>query len=293
MDAVITYVDGCDPLWQKDYAEYVGGSILAKRFRDWGTLKFVFRGIQMHMPYIEKVHLVVARESQVPEWVDRENVHVVFHSDFIPAEYLPTFNCNTLEMYLHRIPGLAEQYIYFNDDLFPLRDIAPDTFFRDGKVVVHHTRHILALNLFKKLIRKSDSLAKKLAGVAGSPVFVRPQHTCSAMLRSNCEEVFSKGRKEILDSLSRTRNEHNFNQYLFSDYLYYLGKTIDSRISNRHFSLAVADSSKICSFIASPQADIACINDVEMSDVKFESLRKDITEAFEKAFPEKSKYELI
>ena len=45
MDAIVTYVDGLDPLWQKDYETAVGEKILDKRFRDWGTLKYQFRGI--------------------------------------------------------------------------------------------------------------------------------------------------------------------------------------------------------------------------------------------------------
>ena len=89
MDAVITYVDGCDPYWLEDYSEAVGGSAIVKRYRDWGFLRFLFRGIEKHLPFIDKVHLVVSRDSQVPAWVDRERTDVVLHSDFIPHEYLP------------------------------------------------------------------------------------------------------------------------------------------------------------------------------------------------------------
>ena len=69
MDAVITYVNGLDPLWQKEYADTVGGDILQKRFRDWGTLPYLYRGIRRHMPYINNVYLVVSGQSQVPDWV--------------------------------------------------------------------------------------------------------------------------------------------------------------------------------------------------------------------------------
>ena len=67
MDVVITYVDGLDPLWQRDYEECTNIPILEKRFRDWGTLRYLMRGIAVNMPFIRKVHLVVARDSQVPE----------------------------------------------------------------------------------------------------------------------------------------------------------------------------------------------------------------------------------
>ena len=191
MDVVITYVNGLDPVWQKDYQKYTDVPVMEKRFRDWGTLKYLLRGVESHMPFIENVHLVVSHESQVPDWVDRKNLHVVLHSEFIPAEFLPTFNCNTLEMHLHRIPGLSEEYLYFNDDMFPVRDCRPEDFFREGKPVIRFTSHFLASGMYKKICRNSDLLASQLAGRKPSMCFVRPQHICSPMLKSVCEEVYA------------------------------------------------------------------------------------------------------
>ena len=292
MDAVITYVNGNDPLWLADYASHVGGEIMTKRFRDWGTLKYLLRGIERHMPFIDNVFLVVARESQVPEWIDRRAVKIVMHSDFVPSGYLPTFNCNTLEVYLHRIPGLAEQYIYFNDDMFPFRDMQEEDFFVNGKAAVYFKRHFLALNMYKKICRKSDMLARRLSGAGRSIFFHRPQHTPSAMIKCACEEVFEHGAEEIKAALSTIRTERNHNQYLFTDYLFYSGQTVRKRVSNRHFSLAVSTIGKICAFIADPDEDMACINDVEMNDERFNALRVAILESFEKAFPCKSRFEL-
>ena len=53
MDIVITYVNGLDPLWQQDYQQHTNIPILEKRFRDWGTLQYLFRGIEINMPFIE------------------------------------------------------------------------------------------------------------------------------------------------------------------------------------------------------------------------------------------------
>ena len=114
MDVVITYVDGNDPLWKSDYAKYSDTPVLEKRFRDWGTLKYLLRGIEKHMHFVQNVFLVVSHESQVPQWVDKTAVRVVLHKDFIPQELLPTFNCNPIEMHLHNIEGLGEEYIYIS-----------------------------------------------------------------------------------------------------------------------------------------------------------------------------------
>ena len=90
MDIVITYVDGNDPVWQQDYEKHTNVPVMQKRFRDWGTLKYLLRGIEQNMPFVRNVYLVVSHLSQVPSWVCRENLKVVLHRDFIPAEYLPT-----------------------------------------------------------------------------------------------------------------------------------------------------------------------------------------------------------
>ena len=121
MDIVITYVDGNDPVWKQDYEKYTNVPVMQNRFRVWGTLKYLFRGIEKNMPFIRKVHLVVSGESQVPEWINRKEVNIVLHEDIIPHALLPTFNCNPREMHLHNIAGLDEEYLYFNDDIFPLK----------------------------------------------------------------------------------------------------------------------------------------------------------------------------
>ena len=45
MDAVITYVNGLDPLWQQDYATAVGGDTLEKRFRFPVCIRWVVKAV--------------------------------------------------------------------------------------------------------------------------------------------------------------------------------------------------------------------------------------------------------
>ena len=52
MDAVITYVDGLDPVWQRQYAEAIHRPALSKRYRDWGLLPYLLRGIEQFMPFV-------------------------------------------------------------------------------------------------------------------------------------------------------------------------------------------------------------------------------------------------
>ena len=292
MDAVITYVDGLDPVWQAEYAEAVGGRVMAKRYRDWGTLKYLLRGIEKHIPSIENVYLLVSGESQVPSWIDRSVVRVLLHRDIIPERFLPTFNSTTIEMFMHRIPGLAEEFLYFNDDMFPVMDCPPEDFFRDGKAVIGFAHHLFAGGKYKKRVRNSDRQARKALGKRPGLLFVRPQHTCSPMLRSESDAVYRFSEDVIFNVVSRLRTTRNFNQYLFLDYLYYSGKTTGGKISNRHLSPAVHSPATIADNIVNPSAKLLCINDVHLSDEDYEKYRDAVLTAFQTHFPERSRFEL-
>ena len=110
---------GWIPFGSREYSRATNRPALAKRYRDWGLLPYLLRGIERYMPFVGRVFLVVSGESQVPDWADTDRLHIVYHRDIIPERFLPTFNSTTIELFLHRIAGLGEEFVYFNDDLFP------------------------------------------------------------------------------------------------------------------------------------------------------------------------------
>jgi len=292
MDAVITYVNALDPLWQSEYIGKVGEKAIERRYRDWGTLKYLLRGIECHMPFIDNVYLVVSRESQYPDWAEPGQLRMVLHRDIIPEEYLPTFNSCTIEMFLHRINKLSQEFIYFNDDMFPVTDCKREDFFQDGKSVIGFSRHLLATGEYKKHTRNSDRQARKVSGHHFSPFFIRPQHTCSPMLKSESDKVFDASWDEIKKAIPPLRTPECFNQYLFLDYLHFTGQTVNGRISNRHLSPKVHSVNTICSAITTPATKLININDVDMEQQKFELYRDDVCRAFELHFPAKSRFEI-
>jgi len=141
IDFVIPWVDGNDPDWQREFNRYkvaIGGEpvdISPTRYLDWELLPFLFRGIEKFAPWVRTVHFVT--NGQLPPWLNCScpRLHCVAHSEFMSPESLPTFSSHPIELQLHKIPGLAEQFVYFNDDIFLLRPIEPSFFFQDGKRV--------------------------------------------------------------------------------------------------------------------------------------------------------------
>lgn len=135
IDFVIPWVDGSDRDWQKKKQAYdpeIGADAGDNRYRDWDTLKYWFRGVEAFAPWVHRIYLIT--DGQVPEWLDltHPKLTVIDHRDYIPNQYLPTFNSHTIEWNLHRIRGLSEQFVYFNDDIFLLKPVKPSLFFRKG-----------------------------------------------------------------------------------------------------------------------------------------------------------------
>ena len=145
--------------------------------------------------------------------------------------------------------------------------------------------------MYKHICKNSDTFARKASGLPSSWSFIRPQHTCTAMLRSQCEEVYAKLEPEILKSLTKTRTADNLNQYLFLDYQYFKGLMIDEKISNKHFSVALTSPDKLKSYILNPDSNLLCVNDVRLSEKKYELLREAMLSAMETRFPDKSRFE--
>ena len=153
IDFVVTWVDGNDANWRLERKKYEAleygqaGAIMPKqtpkedanddcRFRDFGLIKYWFRSVEAYAPWVNRIHFVTC--GQVPGWLntDHPKLHLVNHTDFIPSKYLPTFNSNPIELNLHRIEGLTEQFVIFNDDTILLRPIDSSFFFRNGNPVL-------------------------------------------------------------------------------------------------------------------------------------------------------------
>lgn len=136
IDFVIPWVDGSDEEWIQERDLY-SPDLSSKgahdsRYRDWGTLKYWFRGIDYFAPWVHRIFFITW--GHVPSWlnVKHDKLQIVNHRDYIPEKYLPTFNSDTIELNLHRIEDLSNHFVLFSDDTFIIRPTTSDDFFRDG-----------------------------------------------------------------------------------------------------------------------------------------------------------------
>jgi len=141
IDVVFTWVDNSDPQWQQRYQHHKGeaGTNVgryatdAARFSNHDELYYSLKSVQKHLPWVRNIFIVT--DNQVPAWFKPSaQVTLVDHRDIMDEACLPTFNSHVIEAHLHRIPGLAEHFIYFNDDVFVARNLAAGHFFKGNGI---------------------------------------------------------------------------------------------------------------------------------------------------------------
>ena len=114
IDFVVTWVDGNDPVWQEKKSSYDGSVNTSKQsmnsvkaYREWGTFKYWFRGVEKFAPWVNKVYLVT--DQQKPSWLDinSEKLVLVDHTETTCQFFLPILSKVT------SIESLVSQSILF------------------------------------------------------------------------------------------------------------------------------------------------------------------------------------
>lgn len=226
IDVVLPYVRNDDEEWVEQFNKYNSienkGKINTEsngkmRYSsDDMFFKYVIRSIYQFIPSIRKLHLLVASENQVPKWINKDTVNVVLHKDFIPQEYLPTFNSCTIEMFLKNIPDLSENFIYTNDDILMLNQMRYTDFFSDSRIVSDY--HTSNLDGIKSHIWGGNFInSSKLFFDNVNPIV--PAHRALPMKLSCVKDCYNKYEEQILNSITRFRDYKNLNQYIYTLYM--------------------------------------------------------------------------
>ena len=330
IDFVILWVDGNDPEWIKEKNKYSGKdeneNNSTNRYRDWGLLPYWFRSVEKFAPWVRKIHFVTW--GHIPEFlnVNSPKLHIVRHDEFIPKEYLPTFSSHAIEMNIHRIPGLSEHFVYFNDDMFMLRPFKEDDFFRDnlpctyggevpielvgnigtwqhaavndlGIVNAHFPKREAVKQYGKKYVAKQyrwkDNLRTIMLEKLHPDYFTgfKNIHAPGAYLKSAFEEVWN-AEYDKLDSTCRDkfRTSDNVNQWVVLWWQVASGQFSPYIVDNLVDTVTEESIDRLCDAIENQKHKYICINDPE-ENIDFESLNKKIISAFMRLLPETCSFE--
>ncbi len=326
IDIVILWVDGGDPEWRKDRAKYSTNNPSDDnrdfKFRDWDNLQYLFRGIDKFMPWVRKIHFVTY--GHLPKWLNVENkkLNIVNHKDYMAPSCLPCFNSEALEINIHRISGLAENFIYFNDDQFLLQPLKSTDFFIndlpcDTAVLNMHCCDIqgsgtlsqfLSIGIINKHFDMKEVLKKNISKwfnlkygrqlfrtlyLLPCPRFpgIWIQHLANSYKKSTFEEVWEK-EYELLDMTShhRFRSLSGVSQHVFKEWQICSGKFVP-RKSNMGKSLGVTEIDEACKIIRGQQNKMICFNDSDISTELFENVKSRLNRSLNTIFSEKCSFE--
>ena len=307
MDIVIPFVDCSDKVWMKRYLSYTSKDPLENKlksrfnfryFYNYDTIKYVLRGIDKFMPYIKNIFIIVSNIEQIPDYIDQSKVNIILHKDFIPEQYLPTFQANTIEMFLYNIPGLDEEFIYFNDDTIPISPIQYDELFKDGLPCIHFEENHIPISAlthrifnlsFYEAMNTVRMLTNKQIDYNGVPLL--PSHGPNPLLKSVCNMAASmKRHNQLLRFYITTyREPKNLNQYYWSDILYFMDKYIPSKNLVKFTSTQEIDNLDIKEI--QEEFKYICINDFGSDTHPMSYIKKIVNEKLDIILPDKCKYE--
>lgn len=258
-----------DPLWQEDFRKVgkrydEGNKYEFVRFRSWDTEHLLIQCVKRFMPFVRTIYIILARESQKQEWMDEEGVRIVYHKDFIPERFLPTFNSRTIEMFLHLIPDISDLFLYGNDDMFPLSPMNRKDFFVRGVPCLHYTEkpfpeepnnfHLSALNGLNFIAGMFDMRYEK--------TWLKGGHSITPMVKGTWEFLWENYADVIENSITAFREPHNFNQWLCPWWHYFAGEYCD-RSPKRQYVSVRKPVEDIVAVIEGDEPGIVCINDNE------------------------------
>lgn len=328
IDIVMIWVDGSDSKWQEEKIKYSDNPDAARnginRYRDWGLLKYWFRGIEKFAPWVNNVYFITC--GHYPEWLNLEHPKLKFlkHEDYIPKEYLPTFSSHPIELNLHRISELSDKFIYFNDDMFLINNISKKDFLKNGKPrfiagcdiiygedyndpfesILMNNSSIINRQFDKPKVIKKDffkwfnfnyELRTVLKTFSLLPfkkfaTFADP-HIPVLISKDTMSELWEK-EEYLLNRASKNkfRSAQDVNQYIFRWYEIARGNFEPaSKKLGKYFDCKHDGFEKICSTIENQKYKMICFSDD--LEIDFEIAKEQVNKAFEKILPEKSGFE--
>jgi hypothetical protein len=288
-----------------------------------GLLPYWFRGVEKFAPWVNKVHFVTC--GHLPKWLNLKHpkLNFVKHVDYIPQEYLPTFNSHTITFNIHHIPNLAESFVFFNDDMFLLKKVETNDFFvnnmpcdqalmRNMTPMWLHFSKILFNNIavINKHFNKHEVIKKNffkwfnpIYGIRSC--FINWQnyrqekfsdlvnaHLSIAYKKSEFEYVWQK-ENELLHQtcLNKFRSNEDVSDWLIRYFRIMEGKFKPQLTIGKAFHLDACTISEACNAIKKQKYKQICANDDEKT-IDFENMQKEAIDAFETILPEKCSFEV-
>lgn len=300
VDIVITWVDGRDPAWigrKNHHLAAIGGEAISdaaddSRFEQFEELRYGLRSIDTYADFVRNVYIVT--DEQRPTWlVEDDCLRVVDHAEILPESARPTFNSHAIEASLHHIDGLAEQFIYMNDDFVFGRRVRPELFFTAGGLSQFFLSRALigdGAGLSVDLAaRSSQALVAETFGCRVGQKFKHAPYALRRSVMTEIEERFA----EIFDNTIHARFRSADDLPIPSSFHHYFGfltgRAVPGDLTARYIDLGSPDFENRADLLLHAQFDTLCLND--SGGPKPQERRAAIREFLDKLHPVASRWE--
>lgn len=287
VDAVFTWVNDKDPQWLSKKNFYLKNidelgcqfSADPARFEDHNELYYSVMAVKKNLPWIRKIFIIT--DNQKPQWLcDDPEITLVDHTEIIDKQYLPTFNSHVIEANLHRINGLSENFIYFNDDVCVAKPVEKSHFFRKNGLAslflsIKSLNQMAKSGMTTATLRASQNSKTLITTRTGFEIDTPLVHTYVPLKKSTFENAWNTFEEEIENFLSnrfRGKNDLNMATFLVPWLMYIEGKSIVTTEICYYFNIRSNHAEQQYKKLLAKQHDAYrphsfCLNDVSLNTV--------------------------
>ena len=309
IDIVFSWVDGSDAAFRRQRAAYLPDHLLGEgdgaacRIRQVDELKYALRSVHAFAPWARRIF--IATDSPIPEWLaPHPKIRVVRAEDhYTDLSALPVYNSHAVEAQLHHIDGLAEHFLYSNDDMFFGRPIAPSMFFSPGgitKFIEAQTRIGLGVNDpelsgFENAARVNRQL---LSEKFGKIITRHLEHTAAPLRKSvlfELESEFPEDFARTQASRFRSSTDISVTNSLYHYYALITGRAVQQEAAKVLYVDTTTEPGlkKLPELLKKRKFDFFCLNDGSFPEVGAARRAQVIGDFLENYFPVPAPWERV
>ena len=172
IDAVITWVDGSEPNYKLKLEENLKNKkIINRQYTQANEIDFCVASIIKFAPFVRKIFIVTDKQkpnlNEVRHLVSLNKVEIIDHAEIFRdnEDCMPSFNIRSIDALLFKIKHLSDKFIYFNDDMFLIKETTKEDWFKDNKAVLTGS---WAKTYNKQLIKTVSHKIKNLLNIRPS-----------------------------------------------------------------------------------------------------------------------------
>ena len=214
---VFTYCDGTDPKFIEEKNRFLKEKDKVNnkpiRYININEIVYSVRSVLKFMPWINMIYIIT--NKQTPPVELNPKVKIIDHTEIIPKKYLPTFNSDVIESFIHNIPELSEIFLYNNDDMMHTRNVDISDIIQENKLIFrnYYRNWIITENTCEYL--KRIHLTSQLFKQSNPSIKLINNHHTKFLRKSTLKFVEEKYPKLLHElRVNRVRGEI-YIQYLF------------------------------------------------------------------------------